>query len=196
MSTRAIVVLVGIVLILAALLSPILGTLAAPVPAIGLVVGAVIGVRVARQVTEQTVSRALARGSVAVLVTLAVIFRTVLVGNQSDNAYLGISLLGLLLFLPAIPFLLASIVPNRLAAAWLTRCGLVLLWALGIPGLLMLGSGGALYLMSTPPGIYVDMRVPAYHVIGFLLLAGALYLVGYYWPRIPAPDRAGPPRDA
>jgi hypothetical protein len=192
MSIRALVIAVVVAVVLAAALSMLVGTLIGPLIAVSLVAGAVLGGQVARQVTPATASRALARGSLAVLITLGVVFRTVLVGNPSDNAYLWIAVLGMLLFFPAVPFALAAIVPRGRATSWLMRAGIVLFWLIGGGGLSLLGIGGGLYLTSTPPGIAMDSRVPIFHGIGFVLLLGALYLVGFYWPRIPAPDRAGP----
>ncbi len=192
MKARELVIAAGIALLLALLLSLFVGSLVAPFLAGTLVAGAMIGFRTAGHVTESSFSRALARGSAAVVITLGLVMRTVLVGNPGDNAYLWIAVLGMLLMLPALPFALAAIVPHRASAAWLMRAGIVILWVFGVPGLAFLAVGGPLYLASTPPDGVLDPRVPIFHLLSLLLLAGTLVLVGVYWPRLPAPDRAGP----
>ncbi len=149
MSARAAGVTTGVAIVLALVLSMVVGTLIGPLIAVSLVTGAAIGGRTARRVTPATASRALARGSVGVLVILGVVFRTLLVANQSDNAYVWIAVLGTVLLFPAVPFALAAIVPRAGATSWLIRIGVVLLWLIAAPGLVLLAIGGGLSVMAT-----------------------------------------------
>ncbi len=188
MTPRAIGGTIVVAIILAMLASLALGTIIGPIIAVSLVAGAVIGLRVASRITRIHASRALARGSALALVFLAIVLRTVLVRNPSDNAYLWIAVVGMALLLPAVPFALAGLLPRGPATSWLMRAGIVLLWLLAVPGLVLLVIGAGLSVATAPPSIPMDTQVPLSHLLAFVLLAGTLYLVGFYWPRIPPPD--------
>ncbi len=188
MTPRAIGTTLVVAVVFAVLANFMLGTAIGPLVAASLVGGAIVGGRIASHVTRSHASRALARGSAAILVVLAIVLRTVLVRNQSDNAYLWIAIVGMALLVPAVPFALAAMLPRGAAMIWLMRVGIVLLWLLAVPGLVLLASGAGLSLSSSPRGLPTDLQVPTSHLLAFALLASALFAVGWYWPRIPPPD--------
>lgn len=131
-------------------------------------------------------SRRIAAASAFLTGGLGVFFVKVLVANPSDNAYLWIWLLGVLLGVTAVPFALAALVPAGALRSGLARAGIVLVWCLGAPAVLVLLAGAPLYLLSSPrdvPGTFVDNRVAVNHVLGSLALLAVVWLVGYYWPR-------------
>lgn len=127
-----------------------------------------------------------AAASAAVLAGLGVFFVKVLVANPSDNAYLWIAGLGLLLAVIAVPFGLAAIAPRGPLQGMLAQVGIALVWTVGGPGAVLLLVGGPIYLLSSrgvPPGGFVDGRVAVNHLLGCLALVPVLWLVGYHWPR-------------
>jgi hypothetical protein len=131
-------------------------------------------------------SRWRAAASAGLMVGLGVFFAKVLVANPSDNAYLGIALLGLLLAAVGVPFGLAAVAPAGSIRAILAQIGIALVWTVGGPGVLLLLVGGPIYLLSSrggPPGGFVDNRVAINHLLGCVALVPVLWLVGYHWPR-------------
>jgi hypothetical protein len=162
--------------------SLMLGALLGPAFGVGIVAGAVIGRRIAGQVVISPVARALAGGSAGLLGILGVVFRSLLVENPSDNAYLWILTIGHALFLPAIVFALMPVVSHDGVRTWLLREAITLVWVLAIPAQLLLLLGVVLSVTSSQ-GLAPDMRVAVNHVIAIVLLAGVLYVVGYWWPR-------------
>jgi hypothetical protein len=130
--------------------------------------------------------RLCAAASASLMVGLGIFFIKVLVANPSDNAYLWIALLGVLLGVVGVPFGLAAIAPRGPLKGVLAQIGVGLVWTVGAPGALLLLSGAPIYLISTrgvPPGGFVDSRVAINHLLGFLALLPVLWLVGYHWPR-------------
>jgi hypothetical protein len=134
-------------------------------------------------VIASPLARALAGGSAGILGIFSLICRTLLVGNPSDNAYLWIEIIGRLILAPALLFVLVPIVGHEGARRWLLRAAITLLWVIALPGLVLFLIGAALTIFSTSTASMLDPRVPISHVIGALLLAGALFLAGYHWPR-------------
>ena len=131
-------------------------------------------------------SRGHAAASAALMVALGLVFNRVLVANPSDNAYLWIAALGLLLGVVGVPFGLAAIAPRGSLRGVLAQTGIVLAWTVGGPGALLLLVGGPLYLLSSRgvlPGGFVDGRVAINHLLGFVSLVPVLWLAGYHWPR-------------
>ena len=130
--------------------------------------------------------RGLAAASAGLLVALGLFFVKVLVANPSDNAYLWIAILGVLVGVLAVPFALAAVAPAGAPRGRLARAGIALVWGLGVPGALILVAGAQLYLLSIPhdvPGVRVDDRVAVNHVLGSVALLAVVWLVGYRWPR-------------
>jgi hypothetical protein len=135
-----------------------------------------------------------AAASAGLLAGLGVVFAKVLVANPSDNAYLWIAMLGVLLGAVAVPFALAALAPAGPLRGGLARLGIGLVWVVGGPGALLLLVGALLSLLSSPrgvPGAVVDDRVAVNHVVGCVALLGLVWLVGYYWPRRSRARRAG-----
>ncbi len=111
-----------------------------------------------------------ALGAVA-LVALGVVFMRVLVANTSDNAYLWLALIGLLLFLPAAPFALATLLPERAGRRLVVRIGLWLLIGVAVlAGVLLIFS----LAIIPSQGYDYDPRVFRNHLIGFVVLAVTL----------------------
>lgn len=130
--------------------------------------------------------RRIPAASAGLLAALSLGFLNILVASPTDNAYLWIALLGVLLGAMAVPFALAAVAPAGAVRGWLARIGIALVWCLGVPGALVLLLGAPLYLLSSPrgvPGTFVDDRVAVNHVLASLALLAAVWLVGYYWPR-------------
>jgi hypothetical protein len=141
----------------------------------------------------QQLPRRLAAASAALVGGLGGFFVRVLVANPEDNAYLWIALLGVLLLGTAVPFALAALGPAGRLRGWLARIGIVLVWCVGAPAVLLLLLGAPLYVLSSsggPPGA-ADSRVAVNHLIGAAALVPVVWLVGYYWPR---QGRAAGPR--
>jgi hypothetical protein len=182
-NSRAILIAVLAAALLGLLGSFLLGTFLGPVVGIGLVAGGIIGWRLATPVQPSPLSRALAGGSAGILGIFSVICRMLLVGNPSDNAYLWIEVIGRVVVAPAVLFVLAPIVEHAAARRWLLRAAITLLWVLAVPGVALLLLGAALAVITTPSNRLLDARVPISYVVGAVLLAGTLYLVGYRWPR-------------
>src|SRR5687768_2329673 len=118
MSTQSLALAALSAVLLGALASLMLGALLGPAFGVGIIAGAVIGRRFAREVQMSPVARALAGGSAGLLGILGMVFRSLLIGNQSDNAYLWIMMIGHTLFLPAIIFALVPVVSHPGASRW------------------------------------------------------------------------------
>jgi hypothetical protein len=187
------VALVGAGLAGSLLLGPLLGVAAV----LALAAGLGIALRAGVLGGAASLTRGSAAASMLLVSGLGCFLLAVLVANRSDNAYLWIALLGMLLVVAGLPFGLAAVAPFEGLRRSLTRVGLVLVWGIGAPGLLLLLIGGPLYLVSTPgafPGGAVDGRVVLNHVVGSVLLLIVLWIVGYYWPTrgvVPARSGAG-----
>ena len=126
-------------------------------------------------------SRTATGASALVLGGLAALFLEVLVANDSDNAYIGLVIIGLLLILAALPFALATLLPHGGFRRVVAGIGLVLLWVLGAGSALILIPS----LMIIPSQDYsYDGREFPYHVIASLVLLLAvpgIYLLAIGW---------------
>lgn len=124
--------------------------------------------------------------SAVLLVVLGWVLKGPLVANDSDNAYIWLWMMGAALLGVAVPFALAAVVPSAAARQRLAQVGIVLTWAVGAPGAVLLLLGAPLYLVTSarmPPGGMADGRVAPYHLIAALLLTGVVWLIGVYGPR-------------
>lgn len=100
------------------------------------------------------------------LVAEGLLFLRVLVANWSDNAYLGLAIIGVLLLVAVVPWLIAAAVssgrPRRVAII----AALVLLSAVVILGVVILVQG----LLVIPSQHYADSRILRNHVAGLSAL--------------------------
>jgi len=133
--------------------------------------------------TGGSFSRRSALLSALVVGGLGGVFLKVLVLNPSDNAYLWIAMVGALLLAVAAVFALALLVPFRQPVRWLTRAALLLLWAVGGLGALLMLLGVVLPLLSGAPTRSADYAVVGAHTVALLGLVLTLWLVGYRWHR-------------
>ena len=109
--------------------------------------------------------------SAVVLAGLGAFFMKVLVANDSDNAYVGLAIIGFLLLVTSTPFALATLLPHGGFRRVAAHIGTGLLWVLGgISALILIPS-----LIVIPSQDYShDGRVFPYHVAGFLVLLLAI----------------------
>ena len=111
-------------------------------------------------------------GSAAVLAILGVVFTTVLVADDGDNAYAYLAAVGVGLIVAAAPFAMAAILPAGGGRRALTRVALGLLALVGLLGSALL----ALSVLVIPSQDYESDSVLWNHVIALVALVAALAL--------------------
>lgn len=180
---RAVLICAVAALVLSVPASLALGFLIGPAAALMLVGSVFAAARTPALRTGGTFSRRSALLSALMVSCLGGIFLKVLVVNPSDNAYLWIAMVGVMLLAVAAIFALALLVPFTQPMRWLTRAALFLLWAVGGLGALLMLLGGLIPLLSGTPGGTADYAVVIAHIAALLALVGTLWLVGYQWQR-------------
>lgn len=115
---------------------------------------------------------------------MGLIFNTLLVANSSDNAYLGIALMGFAFFLLGVVFLLSAALPEGIRRA-IYSIGLGLFWLIGALPVLMVIS--ALVIIpsqgyNTPFQGYNTNQVFISHLLALMLLVPSLLVIGFVLP--------------
>ena len=122
-----------------------------------------------------TVSRVVTGMSALALAGLGAFFVRELVANDSDNAYAGLAIIGVLLLVAALPFALASLLPRGALRRGVVTGSLVLLGIVGLLGLLILIPSVAMIPFQD---YGADAPVLRNHLVGLGALVGGLVVVG------------------